>query len=541
MKKLLTITAFLMVTLACSLVSRVPIVPSTSTNNNQPPQVTAQNTQEIIPSAQRDWSMSNTVPPYILNGVTNATSSQWLNVWGSSPVSDSLRIFNDKSALLTYQSYYVANGVLFFSDANQQPTAVDMQSGDKVWQSDMKATTIGLATNTLVVYRDDNRIYGLDKDTGQERWKVIVAGLVPDGQPLQPFPYIVPGQGNITIPMLSRDNNSFDYWNIQFLNINETNGNTKLTEYNKVPNMDTPLAYSNGLVITQALSIPNGYTGCRVGTKNTNSIAGVNPALGTETWIYVQPENSCLEVLDTDFPNSVMFVENYGTAGFGSEIPTDLIALDTKTGRNIWGNGLLAKNNIVAFEGSYLFRQKYVYFVTPNDVYSFQKETGILISKFSPERNFNAYFSENGGMVISYPELGTSNGVDLSSSQELWKNDDLALADYLITVGDILVFQDKNTNEILGLDQKTGQVLWKKFIQGYSDPFISIYANNFIIYNNVIFYKDAEFSRIYLLDPISGDNRIIIDQPLDARTIQPLQDNLWLIEYSGQLSLTSLK
>ena len=38
----------------------------------------------------------------------------------------------------------------------------------------MQGYIIGLGDDTVLVYRGDNRIYGLDKSSGEEKWHIIL-------------------------------------------------------------------------------------------------------------------------------------------------------------------------------------------------------------------------------------------------------------------------------------------------------------------------------------------------------------------------------
>jgi outer membrane protein assembly factor BamB len=536
MKIAIIMILVLFTTLACSFTGLLPNTTPSSTGSNQPTQVLSPNTQDVTSEVSK-WniSISTTIPKNFPPSNINPLKNPF---W-----EDSL-IISTQNTNLVYQSYYIDNDVVYFSNENQQPTAINLTSGNKIWQSDIQGFILGLGNNVVLVYRDDNRIYGLNKQDGKNQWMINVTALVSEEKTLKPFPFVIPSQGDITIPMMSSCK-AYSEWNIRFLHVDELNGDTKLTDCDATPNIDTPFEYSNGLVIAEDLSSAFG-SWC---TQGTLSISGLDPVSGTEKW-GLSNGNGCLFILQTDTQNGLMYVE-FPQGDLLSETSTDLVAIDTKTGGNVWGDGLLAKNGVPGtepFSGKFTLTEKYVYFVTANEIFVFQKDNGILISQFPQERKFNAFFSENGNIVISYPSLGTSKGIDPVSSQEIWNNDELVLTDNLTTIGDVLIFTN-DANEVLGLNQKSGQVLWKEVIEGYpynstidySNIYIKFYANNFTIFGNIILYKDAQNSRVYLLDPVSGDNRIIIDTPLNTRTIRPIHNNLWLVEFVGQLSLVSLK
>lgn len=529
MKKAIVLAFFLTTTLACSTTNQLFGGSNSSVGSNATAQIVPQkiaNFQNGI--ATWNWNISNTIPDF------NVVLSQGyhLHIW--SP-----------NANLGYELYFIDNGVVYFSDQNKQPTAIDLLTGKKIWQSDLQGSILGMGKNIIVVYRDDNRIYGLAKKSGEQVWKIIVAALVPEGLTLEPFPYLIPSQNDITVPMKSKNNNGFDEWNIQYLHINETNGDTRLTDYNAVPNIDTPYALVNNVVIAEDLSSLYGFS-C---TQGTEGIAGIDPTNGSKIWAVYPDQNNCLSILGTDTQNNVMYVLSpIGVASwFGCTTIFELNAIDMNTGNNIWGSGLLNKNHLSGSTpmcGNYKLTDKYIYFVTSNEIFAFQKDNGNLINRFPQERTFNSFFSENGDIVISYPDLGTTKGIDPISSQEIWNNDELVLSPITdpMVIGDIILFQDDNTQEVFALDVKTGKVLWKKMIAGFSSGYNTItFQRNFTTIGDVILYKDDRDTSVYLLNPNSGDNHILIDMPLDTRIIRPIKDDLWIVEFTGQLSLISLK
>lgn len=540
----------LITTLDCSFTSRVPGTQPSPTDGNQqtqtipPTQTISQDIQDISSYESKwDWQIYNDVP-----------YTQELIMSGFD-----LKLINNENSLLSNfrfldrQAYFVDNDSIYFSNQDQQPIAIDLDSGNIIWQSDFQGVVLGIGTDTVLIYRDDNRIYGLGKTDGQEKWKIIINELISEEYSLVPFNYIIQDQNDIIVPMRSLLHNT-GFPDIRYLHVNETNGDSRLTDYEASPNIDTPFALTNGQVIaTNSCS----FTGTYSCGDNSFSIAGINPSDGTENWIvYSGYPYNWFNILETDVQNDVSYIE---LGGYNFDYaPNDFIALNLITGIYVWGGKLFENNNLLSngpLNGKFSFSKNYIFFITSDNIFIFQKDNGMLISTLPQDRKFNFIFSENDGIIISYPDLGITKGIDPASSQGIWENDDLVLEDSLVSIGDAVIFSDKEL--VYAIDQRTGELLWKKSILGFIENgsiYVYLFANHFITYQDIILYKGKDNTGLYLLDPISGDNRKIIDTTLKIRTIQPLVNNSWLVEYTGtcqnkfpeyvcidQLSLINLK
>jgi outer membrane protein assembly factor BamB len=73
----------------------------------------------------------------------------------------------------------VDGGVAFVS-AGHHITAVDVESGEKLWpfEAERATRTPSVAGNTVYVGSEDHHLYALDKNTGQQLWAFETEGWV---------------------------------------------------------------------------------------------------------------------------------------------------------------------------------------------------------------------------------------------------------------------------------------------------------------------------------------------------------------------------
>jgi len=183
MEKIMIAISVLIISLACSFTSRVPVTQPSAIQNSQPTQTSPLNILDITSGQSRwDWNIPSPI----------GYSTKELSWWGYpiTFINNKENAPNENSIILRERSYYIDNGSVYFSDINQKPTKIDLESGNLIWQSDIQGSLFGLGKTTALIYRDDNRIYALDKSSGEEKWKVIIPALVPEGTFKSIKPYL---------------------------------------------------------------------------------------------------------------------------------------------------------------------------------------------------------------------------------------------------------------------------------------------------------------------------------------------------------------
>jgi outer membrane protein assembly factor BamB len=538
MKKVIVIMTLVLITaLACIFTSRVPGTQPSPTNGNQqtqtipPTQTKSINIQDIT-SGQSRWDFNIPLPI--------GYSNQELYWWGYplTVLNNKENGPNENSITLREQSYFVDNGSVYFSDINQKPTKIDLESGNLIWQSDIQGSILGLGKSIALVYRDDNRIYALDKSSGEEKWKVIIPALVSEGtfRNIKPYYSSIEYQDYIFVPVIVECGASSTD-SLIFLQFNESTGFVNITSC-----IDTEklLAFSDGIFIASDTD-GSGYTfGC---SPDSIYIAGINPFDGRATWIESN-ENRCQIILEIDTQNNLIYINH--PLGEGKY---DLYCINMKTGINAWGASIFAINNLLSSDYEVQFNsfmnftlsKDIIIFNSEKEILVFQKNNGILVNRFPQERSYLTFLTENNGLIVHYPDLGIVQGVEPLTSQVLWENDELSLGDNLITVGDIILFEDKETHEVFALDPKTGDELWRQVLSGSCVP--SLWPptkNHFAKYTDSIIYKGCQ-NGIYSLNPHSGNEHLLVDTPLDAVSINIVDNDLWLVQFTSQLTLIELK
>ena len=275
-----------------------------------------------------------------------------------------------------------------------------------------------------------------------------------------------------------------------FLQLNEITGVANITGCDTSVGTESLLAFSDGIFIANDANGSGFTTGCG---SDSIYIAGINPFDGGAIWFESNEPNSgwCQEILEIDTQNKLIYINHPAGSGI-----YDLNCIDMKTGTNVWGgrifeiNNLLSSDYDVQFNSSknFTLSKDIIIFNSNNEILVFQKNNGILVNRIPQERSYLTFLTENNGLIVSYPDLGISKGIDPITSQVLWENDELTLGNNLITIGDIVLFEDVETHEVFALDQKTGDELWRKALAGsvigsYSNQLMPPPFNHYSIYS----------------------------------------------------------
>jgi outer membrane protein assembly factor BamB len=177
-----------MFALACGITSNLPTVQPTVNPNLQPTvniiTQTSTISQPLIPSPttqlEWQWKTSNYLHTFwTLSKGGGYTSSNYNNNFDNKKINFFTDEFSQtvQTRILRQQDYYDGK-TAYFLDDHKRISALDINSKNLLWQSNMQGEIIGLGLNTILIETNNNRIYGLDKKNGEERWKVIIGTLL---------------------------------------------------------------------------------------------------------------------------------------------------------------------------------------------------------------------------------------------------------------------------------------------------------------------------------------------------------------------------
>lgn len=387
------------------------------------------------------------------------------------------RFFSHNNAFYITQPgnyYYFPTGYAidmnsaYFPSELTQIVSVDLQSGNMNWRSELSGFVLGIGDNTVFVLTSDDRIYGLDKKTGSEKWKIYLKLLVEENDYYSLYPQIIQLSESYYLPVVTDCPHGLS---LRFLKIDENSGESGYTRCNaEVDESLVPL-----LVLGDQLFAAN------------ESFYNLNIEDGTVNWIIKSPRDISssldkLNVLDLDIDKGTF----YYYTGMGSL--EDIYAIDIYTGNPIWPEGLIKRNGI---KTDYLAGEIYSverFIILDSNlgiIYIFDKDDGLLINQIEAERKHEIYTAEN-GLIINYYDIGMKFGVDYASGVELWKDDETVpyqsskVGGRFLHFQDVLLIPDEHKDQV-AIDQKTGAKLWTKDIN-HNEEFG--FHNGYLVYFN---------------------------------------------------------
>lgn len=380
------------------------------------------------------------------------------------------------------KSYYVDEDSVYLPSDLKKVISINRYSGKKIWTTELAANVIGVGDSTVITYRDDNRLYGLNKTTGEEKWKVILNSLVSENDKIVPFPYVIQTETDLVIPVKHTCSGNYT---MTFLHIDERSGATRLTECLQSIEKTIPILFLDEMVIAVSDSSMHQH------------YFGLNVNDGSINWEFSFDSN-ILNLLKFDDGVLYINIKNYVNE-FG-----DIIALDAKSGKMVWGKPLAQLNNLESDEYGYKyslsgnFEIKNNYIISENverkQVLVFRKSDGVLLNVINASRTFKAYFLED-GLILHYTDLGLLSGMDYLTGKELWTEDEIQLTKwpfYSRSFDNVILLVSED-NKIIAVNQKNGKLLWD----------ISLDSNKPMAYyeGKIVFIEDQ---RLKFLDPETG-------------------------------------
>jgi len=370
------------------------------------------------------------------------------------------------------RSYSYDSDAVYFTNHSDHPSAYAIDDGSELWVSDMEGSVVGCGQETVFVFTSNNRIYGLDKKNGQERWKIIIDSLLSADEESDPFPIVIEADNLYYVP-LSVEYKIYDY-STRFLKFNESDGSAELTLYNPElartiePFMikdDTLIGIDNDLIIS--IDINDG---------SLNWVWGDNDRHEGRFDIEI--------IHGFDQKDNILYFEydygemlDYNPCTFGC-----LLALDLTSGSSKWDEPLsvIGPEFGKQFDTFYVFND-YIYQVYYQEVQVFDKGTGNFLNSYLDERYLKVLPGEK-HIIIYIPDLGIAQCIDPVTNEVLWEDDEFLYERGLYTFEDVLIYIDEEY-DLVGLDFVTGDQIWK--IKGQFGL-----AFRYAIYDDLLIHKE---------------------------------------------------
>jgi glucose dehydrogenase len=360
----------------------------------------------------------------------------------------------------------IVNGVIYSQDLESNVSAIDLESGDVLWETKFESPSHG--PNGLAVA--DGRVYGatnagafaLDQETGKELWLTQLGG------PVDMAPGVNDGKVYVsTVP----ENTSAEYESGAVGTLWAMDGKTgkKLWHFDTVPKDlwgDPNVNSGGGLWYPPSFDkAGNVYAGTGnpaplPGTPNkpwgesrpgdnryADSLVKLDPNSGKLDWYYQETPHN---IYDWDFQNSPIITESKGKeVAIGSGKSGFVVAVDVKSGKVVWRTRV-GLHNGHDNDPMYAMRGEYDK-IKPGEV--FPGALGGVIAAMASD-------GERVYVPIINHSLTLRNGYETSEESEA-------------------------KGEVVAIDLRTGKVIWET-------QFPSPAYGSLVVTNDVVFATSAE-------------------------------------------------
>jgi glucose dehydrogenase len=371
----------------------------------------------------------------------------------------------------------IVNGVIYSQDLESNVSAIDLESGDVIWEKKLESPSHGpngLAVAQGHVYGTTNSgAFALDQKTGKELWMTPLAG------PVDMAPGTSHGKVYVsTVP----ENTSAEYeaGAVGTLWALEASTGKKLWHFDTVPKDlwgEPNVNSGGGLWYPPSFdNVGNVYAGTGnpaplPGTPNhpwgssrpgdnryADSLVKLNGETGKLDWYYQETPHN---IYDWDFQNSPILTKVGGKqVAIGSGKSGFVVAVDLKTGKPVWRTSV-GQHNGHDKDSLYAMRGEY--------------------SKIKPGEVFPG---ELGGVIAAIASDGKRVYVPIVNHSMTVRN------------GSEVTEESTATGEVEALDLKTGKVVWKAQLPGPA-------YGSLLVSNDVVFATSAE-GVIHALSAKSG-------------------------------------
>lgn len=371
----------------------------------------------------------------------------------------------------------IVNGVVYSQDLESNVSAIDLESGDVIWETKLESPSHG--PNGLAVA--EGRVYGatnggafaLDQKTGKELWTVQLGG------PVDMAPGVNDGKVYVsTVP----ENTSAEYeaGAVGTLWAMDAKTGKKLWHFDTVPkdlwgepnvNSGGGLWYPPSFDSQGNIYAGTGNPAPLPGTPNhpwgssrpgdnryADSLVKLDPNSGKLDWFYQETPHN---IYDWDFQNSPIITKSGGKeVAIGSGKSGFVVAVDLKTGKPLWRTRV-GEHNGHDKDSLYAMRGEY------NKI-----KTG------------EVFPGELGGVLAAMASDGKRVYVPIVNHSMTVKN------------GSEVTEESEATGEVEAIDLRTGKVVWEATFPGPA-------YGSLVVSNDVVFATSAE-GVIHALSANSG-------------------------------------
>jgi outer membrane protein assembly factor BamB len=360
----------------------------------------------------------------------------------------------------------IVNGVVYSQDLESNVSAIDLESGDVIWETKLESPSHG--PNGLAVA--EGRVYGttnggafaLDQKTGKELWTVQLGGTVG----------MAPGvnDGRVFVSTVPENTNGeYEAGAVGTLWAMEGKTGKKLWHFDTVPkdlwgepnvNSGGGLWYPPSFDRKGFMYFGTGNPAPYPGTPNhpwgssrsgdnryTDSLVKLAPSTGKLDWFYQETPH---DIYDWDFQNSPIITDAGGReVAIGSGKSGFVVAVDLKTGKPVWRTSVGRhnghdKDSLYAMHGEY-----------------------------SKIKTGEVFPGELGGAIAAPASDGKQVYVPIVNHSLTLRN------------GSEVSEESEATGEVEALDLATGKVAWKAQLPGAA-------YGSLIVSNDVVFATTAE-------------------------------------------------
>jgi glucose dehydrogenase len=371
----------------------------------------------------------------------------------------------------------IINGVIYSQDLESNVSAIDLESGDVIWETKLESPSHG--PNGLAVA--EGRVYGatnggafaLDQKTGKELWTVQLGG------PVDMAPGVNEGTVYVsTVP----ENTSAEYeaGAVGTLWAMDSKTGKKLWHFDTVPkdlwgepnvNSGGGLWYPPSFDSQGNVYAGTGNPAPLPGTPNhpwgssrpgdnryADSLVKLNPKTGKLDWFYQETPHN---IYDWDFQNSPIITKSAGKeVAIGSGKSGFVVAVDLKTGKPLWRTRV-GEHNGHDKDSLYAMRGEY--------------------NKIKPGIVFPG---ELGGVIAAMASDGERVYVPIVNHSMTVKN------------GAEVTEESTATGEVEAIDLRTGKVVWEATFPGPA-------FGSLVVSNDVVFATSSE-GTVHALSANSG-------------------------------------
>ncbi len=422
--------------------------------------------------------------------------------------------------------FFTTQDKLFLATPEGYPTAFNLATGKKLWQWEERGTVYGSELETVYVVRSDKRLYALDAQTGQTKWRVIpgVDNNIDVGWPL------MIGKQTMHLPFIDKGYFAeFSY----LLSIDKKTG--QVLWWEDSPNLKRYIQSESTIVIDRTNTYGCGY--------NCN-LVGIDPTTGNEKWV-LHPDPSGIFVISQDL--SHLFYLKDLNPGFGLDQMYLLTAVDLDSGKEVWC-AYKGEEDLRRYYDIISVSQKMVYALCstnpkwpePQYLSVLDRQTGEELWR-GPEtthitqtiikesvQGWNFLGEIEGMVILSNENLGYTSAFNLTGGETRWNNDDLRINRLVGTSNNVLVavYNDPNSSpSLFGINLTTGQRQWRLELPHPS--------HKAIIFHDKIVYGEGQ--SLVVIDPETGAISSTIPLSDKPTRLVPEKDFLFA-QYGQELS-----